>query len=156
MRTPNCKCKQCNQPIYRRPNEIERGPVYCSRKCTGVSQRAKESECPVCETQFVGHKKYCSRECANKGRTGIKYDGSRTKCKATKVRNLKLELAKRNDGKCETCNNGNFAILQVHHIILRKKGGSNELKNLKLICPNCHMEEHHGCLTYQEYCDGKT
>ena len=51
-------------------------------------------------------------------------------------------------GQCETCGYENYNILQVHHVVSKAEGGKDALGNLKLLCPNCHMEEHHGYGTY--------
>ena len=47
--------------------------------------------------------------------------------------------------KCQTpgCNHTKF--LEIHHIIARAKGGSNELSNLMVVCSACHARIHaHG------------
>lgn len=38
----------------------------------------------------------------------------------------------------------NSNILQIHHIIPRKRGGTDEEGNLRILCPNCHATEHYG------------
>lgn len=53
---------------------------------------------------------------------------------------LKLRLLKERGKKCERCNYDKYEILQVHHKDRNRK--NNDLKNLQLICPNCHYEEH--------------
>lgn len=45
---------------------------------------------------------------------------------------------------CEICKFSKTNILVVHHVIERCNGGSDNLENLKLICPNCHAEIHYG------------
>ncbi len=76
IRNPNTHCIICNKAIYRRPKEIRtnRGNVFCSSKCYGRFNR-RESPCIVCGTPILAHfhKKTCSRACANKHRTGIRY-----------------------------------------------------------------------------------
>lgn len=44
--------------------------------------------------------------------------------------------------KCETpgCNHARF--LEIHHVVPRSAGGSNELQNLKLLCTSCHGMVH--------------
>jgi 5-methylcytosine-specific restriction endonuclease McrA len=32
--------------------------------------------------------------------------------------------------------------LDIHHIVERKNGGSNEMSNLIAVCPNCHRKAH--------------
>lgn len=60
-----------------------------------------------------------------------------------------LEISKRTIGKMlERANKGcvicqwNIARCDVHHIIERREGGSDELDNLIVICPNCHRSVH--------------
>mgnify|MGYP001611092206 FL=1 len=42
---------------------------------------------------------------------------------------------------CQRCGWGNGRC-DVHHIIPRSKGGTNEKQNLVILCPNCHRIEH--------------
>lgn len=65
-RNPNCSCVVCGKQIYRRPNQIKSGLVYCSIECTGKHRRKNESSCPVCGKEIFGKSKTCSRTCANK------------------------------------------------------------------------------------------
>jgi 5-methylcytosine-specific restriction endonuclease McrA len=143
MRKPNCQCYICKKDIYRRPSQIQSSRVYCSKQCVGVDQRNTKI-CSVCTKQFTGVKKTCSRSCANKGRYGIQYNGTNQNNKYVKGKVLKEKLALINNGICSKCKNDNYNILQVHHKIERCNGGTDELNNLILLCPNCHMTEHHG------------
>jgi hypothetical protein len=87
------------------------------------------------------NKKTCSRACANKYRTGIKYKlGRPSKSKVKSQQLLKLRLLKIRGEKCEKCDYSKYEILQVHH--KDRNRNNNELNNLALICPNCHYEEH--------------
>jgi len=148
-RNPNCSCCICGKEIYRRPSQIT-GNVFCSSLCVGKSQRLNQKICPVCGTIFVGHKKTCSRSCSNKSRTGIKYDGQNKNNNSTKSKRLKTILSESRGGCCEKCNNDNYSILQVHHIVERCNGGTDEESNLLLLCPNCHMTEHLGYSKWKE------
>lgn len=49
---------------------------------------------------------------------------------------------------CAICNRRHG--VQVHHIMLRSSGGSNDASNAIPLCPNCHTEVHAG------YAPGKT
>ena len=148
-RNPNCSCHTCEKPIYRRPSQIV-GNVFCSSECCGKFQRLNEKLCPICGNSFTGHKKTCSRSCSNKSRTGIKYDGTNSNNKSTKSKRLRFEIASKRSGKCEECGNENYNILQIHHIIERCNGGSDEESNLQLLCPNCHYTKHLGYSKYEE------
>lgn len=143
QRKPNIKCGVCQKPIYKRPIEIQRnnGRVYCSNSCYGVSCR-KEIPCLVCQKPILAglNKKTCSRSCANKHRTGIKYNINRPKDKVVSERALKLRLFKLRGKICERCGYQEFRILQIHHKDKNRK--NNDLNNLELICPNCHYKDH--------------
>lgn len=87
------------------------------------------------------NKKTCSRVCANKHRIGIKYKMNRPRDKVTFYRSLKIRLLQQRGKKCGRCNYNKYEILQVHH--KDRNRSNNELENLELICPNCHLEEHY-------------
>lgn len=142
-RKPNAQCRICQKHIYRRPIHVDTGNVYCSLKCSGLGQRKKKI-CRICSKQYAGSKKTCSRTCANKARTGIVYTKERKFDKAYRGRILKEEIANQRGGVCEWCSEHNYAILQIHHIRERYQGGTDDLRNLQLLCPNCHATHHLG------------
>lgn len=147
-RNPNCKCSVCGKPIYRRPFEIKRtknGLVFCGKDCYGKYCQ-KPHACPICGESILASlkKKYCSRECANRSRTGISYNRGSRKSKVVYVEGLKQRLIETNGARCQVCGyDKNINILQVHHIKFRKFGGTDDLDNLMLLCPNCHAEKHY-------------
>lgn len=149
-RTPNCICSICKKDIYRRPSQILNGRVFCSLQCSGKSQQ-KARECPICKSHYIGNKKTCSRTCANKSRAGIKYTKEGLFNKAYQGTLLKEKVAKERGGLCEVCKFNNYAVLQVHHIKERHLGGSNEMSNLKLLCPNCHTTHHLGTSIWKKH-----
>lgn len=144
IRKPNTQCSVCNAKIYRRPADIKRrnGRVFCSMRCYGLSCR-KEIPCIICKKPILSryNKKTCSRSCANKHRTGIKYLIGRPKDKVTTQRALKMGLLKLRGSSCERCGYSKYEILQVHH--KDRVRANNNFDNLELICPNCHYEEHY-------------
>lgn len=144
VRHPNTVCRICSKPTYKRKCEILRnkGHVFCSMACYGRFNR-KEQPCLVCGTPIQAHfnKKTCSRVCANKHRTGIKYKLNRPRDKVVDQRRLKLRLLEFRGKVCEGCGYNKIEILQVHNKDRNRK--NNHLNNLKLICPNCHYEEHY-------------
>lgn len=141
-RRPNTSCSVCKTAIYRRPGQIENGPVFCSQKCVGLSQR-KQHLCVVCRKVILAgqNKKTCSRRCANIHRTGIRYGTGARKDKVKYQRGLKLCLLKLRPPVCERCGYARYEILNVHHKDRNRK--HNEFSNLELLCPNCHAEEHY-------------
>ena len=146
-RNPNTTCSHCLTPIYRRPcvqHSSKSGRVFCSVACNVAFKGISEHVCPICSTSFRKRPgKFCSRACANKSRLGTYYTGSRKKDKCTTIRGLKKRLIELRGATCERCSYSTYAtILIVHHVLPRAKGGTNELTNLELICPNCHAVEH--------------
>jgi hypothetical protein len=87
------------------------------------------------------NKKTCSRVCANKHRVGILYKINQPKDKVLTLRRVKIKLLKTRGEKCERCDYNKGAVLQVHH--KDRNRTNNGLRNLELICPNCHYEEHY-------------
>lgn len=65
-------------------------------------------------------------------------------------RKLRLHAMKKSGGKCEYCGEAGFRTLkgaifaEVHHIVPLSENGSDELKNLIVLCPNDHRRAHHG------------
>lgn len=153
-RRPNCTCYICKKAIYRRPNQIKSGRVYCSLQCTGLDQQ-KTKRCKICNDRYVGAKKTCSRTCANKARAGIIYTKERKFDKAYRGSLLKEKVAKKRGGHCERCHMKNYAILQVHHKTERYKGGTDAMHNLELLCPNCHATHHLGVSLFDANKSGK-
>jgi hypothetical protein len=143
-RKPNTKCIICSKPIYKRPFQIHlnNNRVFCSTVCYGISCR-REIPCEVCGKPILSglNKKTCSRSCANKNRTGIKYNSHRFRDKVVTYKRLKIRLLNQRGKVCERCGYTKFEILQVHHKDKNKK--NNNIDNLELICPNCHFEEHY-------------
>lgn len=143
-RNPNTKCVVCGTAIYRRPGEIERsrGRVYCGQTCYGIACR-KEHPCVTCGSPILAsaNKKTCSRGCANKNRTGVKYKIGRPKDNVKHQQAIKLRLLRVRGKSCERCGYGQYKILHVHH--KDRNRNNNLLENLELICPNCHAEEHY-------------
>lgn len=143
IRKPNTSCHTCKKKVYKRPSEIKNaGHVFCSSACYGISCR-KIIPCLVCRKDiFSGlNKKTCSRSCANKHRTGIQYKINRPKDKVVSMFAIKKRLLDLRGEVCERCTYGKQEILQVHH--KNRNRSDNSLKNLELICPNCHCEEHY-------------
>lgn len=145
-RNPNTKCVVCGKAVYKRPFEIKRnrGKVYCSPQCYGVSCR-KERPCLICNKPILAkfNKKTCSRACANKLRIGMKYKLiAPRKDKVVTYRLQKVRLIELRGPTCERCGYNKVEILQIHHKDRDRQ--NNALDNLELICPNCHYEEHYG------------
>lgn len=57
--------------------------------------------------------------------------------------NIKSYVLDRDGYKCQKCKKKNLR-LEVHHIIFRSQGGTNEPKNLITLCSDCHSKLHNG------------
>lgn len=51
--------------------------------------------------------------------------------------------------RCVFCTEDSIALLDIHHIIPRAKGGSNEPENLILACKNCHARIESGEILHE-------
>jgi hypothetical protein len=51
---------------------------------------------------------------------------------------------------CEVCGDPVVKELEVHHIVPRAEGGSNDLRNLVVLCEKCHDKHHAGHLEVGE------
>lgn len=150
-RKPNSQCSVCQKAIYRRPRDLAnaKSGVYCGRECYGKASR-QEIPCVVCGKPILAglHKKTCSQECAtthlsNPNRLHSK--GRRPgKSRRTSTRTFRARLLATRGNKCQLCGYDRHNILNIHHIIERCNGGTDDESNLLLICPNCHTEVHKG------------
>lgn len=144
MNKTNCNCNFCNKPLYKRPNIVEKGkPVYCDLKCFNKRLSKPDIKCGGCDNLIRHDRKFCSRVCSNRGRTGLKYGIGQPNNKALKLRSLRLRLIEKRGSKCNRCSFDKVEIIQVHHIIEQSKGGSDADENLELLCPNCHTWHHY-------------
>ena len=57
---------------------------------------------------------------------------------------VRLEVKRLANYKCTSCNRPESAAfkLQIHHIVRRLHGGSNEKSNLTALCHKCHCRVH--------------
>lgn len=143
----NCKCEVCNKDLYRKPYQLKKneGKAFCSMECFNRRNYSPKI-CPICSLPFSGNKDRitCSRACSNKSRTGKLYKIGSPNDRVSNVKKLKVKLLLERGNACELCKFDNINVLQVHHIVERKNGGSDDLENLKLLCPNCHCTIHYG------------
>lgn len=140
-RIPNVECPICGTRIYRRPAQIETGNVFCSRECSGKARR-NTKPCPVCATPFFSRSSTCSVGCANTLRSK---SGATNPTLGNASLLKKLQFSKHTDTwVCEECGYDNFFALELHHVIHRAHGGSDDFDNLQLLCPNCHVTHHRG------------
>ena len=122
--------------------------------------------CIICGKELKGNqKKYCSNNCKQKAHYQKSKEDNYNSCFSQTIRGLrrKLKLVEIKGGKCEKCGyNKNLSALEFHHINpsdkkfqLDSRHLSNtkwetillEAKKCKLLCSNCHKEEHYPDMT---------
>ena len=139
------KCKTCNKEFYVMPERLKRKfqPKYCSSKCYN-----KHGE----NNPFWGKKH--SIETINK----FMKNPNRHIFKTGKNNPNFVRFGKqsgfignnkdwwryhkeRKSSVCERCKFPDIRILQVHHKDRNRK--NNNINNIEILCPNCHMLEHY-------------
>jgi len=80
------------------------------------------------------NRRFCSQKCTDRYHSGnyISF-------------NKKLNIE-----KCQICGYDEYPILEVHHIKERRNGGTNDLNNLIVVCPNCHRKIHKKIITFAQ------
>ena len=73
------------------------------------------------------------------------------KSKKVNLSFVKSQIWNKQKGICPVCNTyldpNNPKILDLHHVIPKKEGGSDKFNNLRLLHEHCHYVSHHGKLT---------
>ncbi len=118
-----------------------------------------QKKCPVCNSYFEPRsyaQKYCSPKCARDKQTADNYEAIKKRNAINAKYNKDLYAAFHYE--CAVCHwhlpmsmlEQNKSIghgCQMHHIKPVSEGGTNDEKNLILLCPNCHKMAHSGALT---------
>jgi 5-methylcytosine-specific restriction endonuclease McrA len=129
------KCEFCENTFLAKAKESTRGGArFCSRSCSGShSNKIRpyvDLLCKKCGKSFSTKCKqalYCSKECSYRKSTSYRYR-NHLNAKIKKIISTSI---------CFNCG-WDKTTCDVHHVIPRKKGGTDELHNLIIVCPNCH------------------
>lgn len=129
------KCVVCKIKFKADTRELNRGQgKCCSRSCGATyannNRKPEEHICVKCKKPYmctIKNSKYCQKHSSSRG--------------AEKLERLKLVYT-----DCFKCG-WNLSTCDVHHIIPRRKGGTDKLSNLTVLCPNCHRLADRGILT---------
>lgn len=81
-------------------------------------------------------KKNCAKSFSGKVPDNLFDVSSRTASKILKRMNVGCSICGWNEASCD-----------VHHIVPKKNGGSNDHDNLTILCPNCHRKAHENLVT---------
>ena len=105
----------------------------------------KEFSCPEALSNHIGYshsensdhrKRLSAKSFAGKVPENLLDMSSRTAAKILKRLNVGCSICGWNEASCD-----------VHHIIPRKQGGTNDNSNLTILCPNCHRKAHENLIT---------
>ncbi len=142
-------CDRCGKILYRWPSQINDSGNYCSKSCANGANHAVAQErrnrpvpsttkkCFRCGKEFQVFPyrqktaKYCSQECHYEHRRAMmegKHAHPRLKVRPTAFRHLPRI--------CAIC--GFDVVVSVHHIVPKSEGGSDDIDNLIVLCPNHH------------------
>ena len=138
-------CNICGIEVNKKPYNVKKYKIhYCSIKCrTEGNTKSIEVDCACCGKKMIRKQHeynssktgnlFCSKSCSakisNENRAGFGI---------SRYRDIAF---KEKEKKCEVCGYEKIkGILVVHHID-RDRTNSN-ISNLKVLCPNCHHEEH--------------
>jgi 5-methylcytosine-specific restriction endonuclease McrA len=106
----------------------------CYRK---LAWKRKEKICKGCQKlKYLHAKGYCEY-CYNK----TFYTEYSRFASRKQYSGITKETFDQLDKRCLIC--GFDKIVDIHHLVERSKGGSNELSNLIMLCPNHHKMLHH-------------
>jgi 5-methylcytosine-specific restriction endonuclease McrA len=146
------ECAACHEG-FRIPPRFCAKPGYvplCSGPCKERYDK-KLLECINCGKGFRAEhardriRKYCSQKC----RRHYRFQQSKVIHGRTDKFNAKVQKILGHD--CAVCGYFNDkAVCDVHHIVPRKNGGSNELTNVIVLCARCHREADREVLSQEQ------
>jgi len=146
MKTITKICKNCEEAFKADLREHKRGYAkFCCRSCSATYNNEQrpfyQLTCKGCKNPFQSKMKgakYCSRSCK---------DLSTDSKNSHKYRyHLNAKIDKLVGTKCCFVCKWDKATCDVHHIVSRRKGGTDAPTNLIVTCPNCHRLIHQGIL----------
>ena len=126
----NVSPREKNSANSRPPAQIH---IHHCPECESSTVQTSKGELEIGKTEFERYQCDCQASSP---------EGRNTTSIPPAKRRKVLAMARH---KCQTpgCNHTRF--LEIHHIVPRSKGGSNELSNLRVCCSACHARIHaHG------------
>lgn len=109
-----------------------------SEKVTGAKTRTYK--CISCGDEYKGYNRYKKCPDCRKKIGRIKDISTINSIKKLSKRTVS-KLLKRAEKECVLCG-WNVATCDIHHIVERSNGGSDDHDNLVVVCPNCHRSIH--------------
>lgn len=157
-------CGECQIAFSARVSEILRGNgKFCTRTCANrynnrgrkMSEETKEKMKNSLRAYYKNNPKATRQAFLN---------GQKSQRGKNKPPKTILDMAKRTTGKilrrlkipCSYCG-WNKGVCDIHHIIPKREGGTDEHDNLSYLCPNCHRLAGNGeikrekLITFEKY-----
>lgn len=138
-------CPVCLESFMAWPSKhaVTCGAVECFKSWQSMTSGARgqhktEVACDFCGTPLrrfpsqIKEKNYCNRSCLSKTKT---HDNNGN-WQGGKWRWFQAQVLRRDNYRCVIC--GFDQVVDVHHIVGRKRGGTDEPSNLITLCPNHH------------------
>lgn len=156
---PRTTCKNCSILFDALQADLNRGraqfcSISCSSRFAGEQRRAERvnnAVCAFCDVEFYrapsklknskSGLSFCGRECKERAQSDISFGISPAHYGGKKSVYRSLAL-KHYGPSCKVCGYDNASVVQVHH--RDKDRENNELENLVVLCPTCHVEVHKG------------
>lgn len=113
----------------------------------------KYKTCPICNKKFTKddlEKKSIKQNYTTSDRDFNRRIYCSSKCQIKGCSLRAKECKQNNIKKCQACGYNEYPILQIHHIIEKHNGGTNDFDNLIVLCPNCHKKAHKKFITKGE------
>lgn len=147
----NHRCLFCNKELSGRYQKR-----FCSHSCAAQYNNSKRKirhgktktkHCLECgkeiEVSIYSSSKswYCEEHDRRKNKSPHSKDTSKIKSILEFSKRTAVKILKRMGAKCSICG-WNESTCDIHHIIPKKNGGTDDMDNLIYICPNCHRVCH--------------
>lgn len=131
---------------------------FCSNRCAAIYNNRKRKErrystkgmtkmvqcvrcgCDITVSIHSSQKSWICPDC-KKNNSPHSKDTSKIKSILEFSKRTAVKILKRMGAKCSICG-WNESTCDIHHIIPKKNGGTDDMDNLIYICPNCHRVCH--------------
>ena len=131
------QCKYCDKPFESRDPRTK----FCGRSCAAkfnntirhISNEHRRNASKAMHKYWKDH----PREKEKKDRLSQQGKNKRPKSILDLSKRTISKICRRMNMSCSRCG-WNEEICDIHHIVPKRKGGSDDHSNLTYLCPNCH------------------
>jgi HNH endonuclease len=134
-------CIDCGETIYvllNRHNKEVRCNNCFEKSCSHICDKCGQPFRKNIKKSKINRPKHCN-DCKRK--VIHHYDKDELVSILNVAKKTITKILKRAKQPCAICN-WNETVCDIHHIISKKYGGSDNLENLIVVCPNCHRIIH--------------